>query len=212
MAAPKMRAISWKPCNHQVEAAFGKAVEADAINRAYPVEDERRNGNPREVAVEPVVVVLLEYILHQAASHRYCHKAHHQPGHAALGQVPFQDYSDKIGIEDDGIDDDGRRKNEVQDELQHPGRLVHLVFALSNQRAAHLRGNEEPHELPHVNVEIIGLVDAKDVEEGSEDSQKGCRDDACDDKSEEQLRHHVQGMGGKTAVVHALDAHQQPKP
>ena len=153
--------------------------------------------------------MLLEYILHQAASHRDCHKAHHQPGHAALGQVPFQDYPDKIGIEDDGIDDDGRRKNEVQDELQHLGRLVHLVFALSNQRAAHLRGNEEPYELPQVNVEIIGFFDAKDVEERAEDGIKRRRDDTCDDKSEEQLRHHVQGMGSKTAVVHASDAHQQ---
>ena len=153
--------------------------------------------------------MLLEHILHQSARHRYRHKAHYQPGHAALGQVPFQDNPDKIGIEDDGIDNDRRRQDEVQDKLQHLGRLVHFVFAVGNQRAAHLRGNDEPYELPQVGIEILGFIDAEDVEEGAEDGQECQRDDTRNDESEEQLRHHMQGMGSKTAVVHTPRAHHE---
>ena len=153
--------------------------------------------------------MLLEHILHQSSHHCYCHESHDQPSHTAFGQVPFKCNLDEVGIEDDGIDDDSRRKNEVQDELQHMGRLAHFVFIPGDQCAAHLRGYEEPDELQQIYVEIFGFVDAEDIEEGTEDGQKGCRDNPGDDESEEQLRHHVQGMGGKTPVVHASFTHKE---
>ena len=51
-------------------------------------------------------------------------------------------------------------------------------------------------------VEMIGFVDAEDVEEGGRDGQHRQVEDARNEQSKEQLGDYVQGMGCKRTVVH----------
>ena len=49
---------------------------------------------------------------------------------------------------------------------------------------------------------MSGFVDAKDIEEGGNDSHNRHIEDARDEQAKEQLRDHMQGMGCKRTVIH----------
>ena len=158
---------------HEVETTLGEAVQTDAVEGAYPVHDERRNGYEREMTVEPVVVPLTEYRLCHTTHQSHSDEAHDQPCHTALRQVPLDGNLDEIGIKDNGVDDDGRREDEVQDEPEYLERLLHLVFILTDKGAAHLRRHHKGDELEDMLEEARGLFDAEDIEEGGRDGQYG---------------------------------------
>ena len=88
--------------------------------------------------VEPVVISLAEYRLCHTTYQSYRDESHDHPSHAALGQVPLEGYLYEIGIEDDGIDDDGWGEDEIED---------------------------KPEYLEDMLVEMLGFVDAEDIEE-----------------------------------------------
>ena len=159
--------------HHEVETTLGEAVQTDAVEGAYPVHDERRNGYEREMTVEPVVVPLTEYGLCHTTHQSHSDECHDQPCHTALGQIPRKGDLDEIGIEDDGVDDDGRREDEVQDEPEYLERLLHLVFILTDKGAAHLRRHHKGDELEDMLEEARGLFETEDIEEGGRDGQYG---------------------------------------
>ena len=160
------------------------------------------------MVIEPIIIAAAQYVLHQASNECNRHEAHHEPSHTAFRQIPFKGNLDEIGVEDNGIDNDGRRKDEVQYQLQHAGRLLHLILVLPDERAAHLRSNDEPDELPDILIQMVGFTDAEDVIERGNDHHDGTSEQSRDDHPEEQLRHHMQAMSSKTAVVKPTCAHQ----
>ena len=95
----------------------------------------------------------------------YRDESHDHPSHAALGQVPLEGYLYEIGIEDDGIDDDGWGEDEIEDKPEYLERLGHFVLVLADKGAAHLRSQHKKYELRDMLVEMLGFVDAEDIEE-----------------------------------------------
>ena len=80
-----------------------------------------------------------------------------------IDRVEILQNDDEIDIENDGVDDDGRREDEVEDQTKHFGGFLHLVLALWDERAADLWRNEEPDELIDMFVYVFGLVYAEDI-------------------------------------------------
>ena len=78
-------------CHDEIEPVLSKTVAADTVDGTYPIENKRRNGNEREVTVEPVVVPLAENRLRHTACQSHADESHHHPSHAAFRQFPFED-------------------------------------------------------------------------------------------------------------------------
>ena len=121
--------------------------------------------------VEPIVISLAEYRLCHATYQCYRDESHHHPCHAALGQVPLEGYLYKIGIEDNGVDDDGRGEDEIKDKSEYLEWLFYLILVLADKGAAHLRSQHKEDELCDMLIEMLGFVDAEDIEEGGHDGQ-----------------------------------------
>ena len=51
-------------------------------------------------------------------------------------------------------------------------------------------------------VEMLGLVDAEDIEEGGDDSHRCHIEDARNEQAKEHLSNHMQSMGCKRSVFH----------
>ena len=56
---------------------------------------------------------------------------------------------------------------------------------------------------------MLGLVNAKNIDKRGHDGYDGSGEQCCDDDTKEQLRYHMQGVGGKLPVVHPPCAHHQ---
>ena len=68
-------------------------------------------------------------------------------------------------IEDDCVDDDGWGEDEIEDKPEYLERLGHFVLVLADKGAAHLRSQHKKYELRDMLVEMLGFVDAEDIEE-----------------------------------------------
>ncbi len=136
---------------------------------------------------------------------RHRDERHHHPCHAAFGQVPLQGDLDEVEVEDDRIDDDGRREDEVQHQLQHLCRLMLLVLAVGDERAAYLGRDGQPDELPDILVDAL-VMQVEDVVHRPGNGNGRHRECSRNEEAEEQLRGHMQGMLPERAVVHAACA------
>ena len=133
-----------------------------------------------------------------------CHRdeSHDHPSHTALGQVPLEGNLYEIGIEDNRVDDDGWGEDEIKDKPEYLERLDHFVLVLADKGAAHLWSQHKEDELSDMLIEMFGLVDAEDIEEGGHDGQYRHIEDAGNEHSEKHLCDYVQGMGCKRSVIH----------
>ena len=193
----------------QIDAALGETIEAYAVERAHPVEHQRRQRYPREVAVEPIVVAAGQDILRQIACQSRNDEPHHHPRDSTLRQIPREENLQRVGIEDDGIDHDGRRKDEVDDDLQDFRCLALFVFITADKRHAHERCNEKPQELIDIRVEIMGFLDSEDVEERPRNRENGQIEDSRHQHTERQLCDHVQQMCSEGPVGQPVGAYDE---
>ena len=131
-----------------------------------------------------------------------CHRdeSHDHPSYTALGQVPLEGNLYEIGIEDDGVDDDGWGEDEIKDKPEYLEWLFYLIFVLADKGAAHLRSQHKEDELSDMLIEMLGFVDAEDIEEGGHDGQYRHIKDAGNKQPKEHLGGHMQGMGSKRSV------------
>ena len=182
---------------------------ANAIERAHPIEHQWRQGYPSEVAVEPVVVAAGQDILRQMSRQRHNDESHHHPGHTAFRQIPREEYLQRVGIEDNGIDNDGGRKDEVDDDLQDFRCLALFVFITADKRHTHERCNEKPQERIDIRVEVVGLLDSEDVEERPRNRKNGQIEDSRHQHTERQLCDHVQQMCSEGPVGQPTGTHDE---
>ena len=109
-------------------------------------------------------------------------------------------------IEDDGVDDDGRREDEIEDEPEHLEGFDNLVLILADKSAAYLRRQNKPNKLDNMLVEMSGLINTEDVEERGTNGHDHQIENTCDHHAKEHLSHHMECMCRKGTIVQLLVA------